>query len=166
MTKANVDNVVRRYYDYKAPINPVYSETINNLINAGLYTSALESSKAVDPETAGNILQYNNGKDTPKKAVALEVIVDSITKGLLVGLRDGLTGSVDSAVNIDFKNTSKNTNLDNVDNIHSAIITLANEIQLIRTTLASLIVEPAYTTALKTINTPTITSDDLTKHKL
>lgn len=166
MAEANVDVVVDRYYDQKEPINPVYREAISNLITAGLYTNALESSKAVDPKTDGNVLQYKNGNNTPKSAVPLEVIVDAITKGLLVGLRDGLTGSVDSAVNISFENTSKNINLDSIDNVHSAIITLANEIALMRTALSAFIVEPAYTSSLKTINDPVIAKDDLTKHKL
>lgn len=158
--------VVERFYDKATPINPVYSDCIENLINSGIYSENLINGEAVNQENEGHILQYKNGVGTLSAAVPIEVIVDSITKSILVGLRDGLAGSVDSAVNINFKNTSENLNMDNATNVHAAIISLANEVALIRTTLSSLLVEPAYSTALAGMTNATIIKDDLTKHKL
>lgn len=162
----NGEFVVKRFYDSTPPINPVYSDCIENLIDSGIYSENLVNGEAVNKENEGHILQYKNGNGTLSAAVPLEAIVDSITKAILVGLRDGLHGSVDSAVNISFTNTSENLNLKNVNNVHSAIITLANEIALIRTTLSSLLVEPAYTTSLTVMTAGQIVKDDLTKHKL
>jgi hypothetical protein len=107
----NGEYVVGRFYDLKPPINPVYSDCIENLIDSGIYSDQLVNGEAVNKRNEGHILQYKNGSGTLSAAVPLEVIVDSITKAILVGLRDGLDGSVDSAVNINFENTSKNPNL-------------------------------------------------------
>lgn len=156
-------SAVSRYYG-PTPTNPVYSDGIKNLIDSGLYTSALAYGDAVNPAIPGNILQYENGLGAPKSAVPLEVLVDSITKAILSNLKDGFVGSVDSAVNINFKNTSTNTNL-NVDNIHSAIVRLGNEVALLRTTLASLLGEPAFSSTLATTNQTTLV-DDKTKYNL
>lgn len=158
--------VVNRFYDSKQPVNPVYSDCIENLIDSGIYSENLVNGDAVNPKYDGNILQYKNGNGTLKSAVPLEVIVDSITKSILVGLRDGLDGSIDSAVNISFTNTSENLNLNKANNVHSAIVSLANELALIRTTLSSLLVEPTYSTALAGMTDGIIAKDDLTKHKL
>jgi hypothetical protein len=158
--------VVDRFYDLKAPINPVYSDCIENLIDSGIYSEYLVNGDAVNHKIDGNILQYKNGNGTLSAAVPLESIVDAITKSILVGLRDGLVGSVDSAVNISFENTSDNLNLSKANNVHSAIISLANELALIRTTLSSLLVEPAYSSSLAAMTDAQIIKDDLTKHKL
>ncbi len=164
----NGEYVVGRFYDFKKtpPINPVYSDCIENLIDSGIYSEQLVNGEAVKKRNEGHILQYKNGFGTLSAAVPLEVIVDSITKSILVGLRDGLNGSVDSAVNISFENTSENPNLSNANNVHSAIISLANELALIRTTLSSLLVEPAYSSTLASMTNAQIIKDDLTKHKL
>lgn len=160
---ANLQTVVTRYYG-AAPKNPVYSDCIENLIEAGLYSEMLEDGDAVNPAIPGNILQYENGLGIPKSAVPLEVLVDSITKAILSNLKDGFSGSIDSAVNINFKNTSTNPNL-NVDNVHSAIVRLGNEVALLRTTLTSLLGEPGFSSTLSTANLTTLV-DDKTKYNL
>jgi len=160
----DVKKVVARYYG-ATPTNPVYADAISNLVDSGLYTSALSTSDAVNPTVPGNILQYKNGLEVPNSAVPIEVIVDSITKSVLTNLRDGFSGSVDSAVNVNFQNTSTNTNLNGVDNVHSAIVRLANEIALLRTTLSSLIGEPAFSSGLATTNSKTEIEDE-TKFRL
>jgi hypothetical protein len=158
------ERVVRRFAG-PSPINPVYKSCIENLVSSGLYTSALDYGDAVNPSNEHNILQYKNGLGVPKSAVPLEVLVDSITKAILTNIRDGLAGSVDSAVNINFENTSVDKNLDTINNLHSAIVCLANEIATIRTTLAALLPEPAFSTAVTKANA-VILVDDATKHKL
>lgn len=160
---ANLTNVVTRYYG-PTPKNPVYSDCIENLIESGLYSEMLETGDAVNPTIPGNILQYENGLGISKSAIPIEVLVDAITKSILSNLKDGFSGSIDSAVNINFQNTSTNTNL-NVDNVHSAIVRLANEVSLLRAALSSILVEPQFSTGLNAINLKT-EIEDKTKYNL
>lgn len=159
----NVDDVVTRYYG-PIPLNPVYKEVITNLVDSGLYTSALATGPAVNPAFDGNILQYTNGLNVPNAAVPLEVLVDAVTKAVLKGYRDGFAGSIDSAVNINFTNTSLNPNLVDSDNLHNAVVKLANEVNLLRTALESL-VGPQFLTAMQPLN-KAADLEDLTKIKI
>lgn len=111
------------------PNNPVYKDIITNFVNSELYTSALDVGPAVTPSVKGNILTCKNGAGVPNSAIALEVIADGISSAILKQLRDGLNGSVDTALNIDLETkTSTNTVINTEDNVHSALIKLSNEV--------------------------------------
>lgn len=133
MAKANLNRVVTRY----SPKNPVYSDIINNFIEAGLYTDDLDNGPAVDTNNTGHILTYKNGSGKENSAVPLEVLTDGISKGILKQLRDGLNESVDTALNLNYSpKTSSNLYFKDVDNIHSAITRLSNEVAELHKALA------------------------------
>lgn len=133
----NVDSVVERYNAK----NPVYGDIIKNLVSSGLYSDFLApGSKAVDSTVEGNILQYKNGASVENTAVALEVLADGISKAILKQLRDGFAGSFDSAINVNLSASDcVNASISADNNVHAALIKLANEVSILHTTVATVL---------------------------
>lgn len=137
---SNGDLVDTRYWGLGTNKNPIFKAAVDALIDAKLYTSAL-----YDPtsEALIHIQSYTNGNGTTSAAVALDVIVDAVTRAVLKGLRDGFTQDdipKDAATNINFSSTigAGTLNIPACKNVREAIDTLAIEVTAIKTMLSTL----------------------------
>lgn len=135
MTDAEI--VYNRYWGVLPNANPIFKEVIQGLIDAKLYTSALSSPASL---ALPSIMEYTNGSDIPKSAVALDVIVDVITRTILKSLQSGYSDVLapkikhDAGSNISFTGANSTTavNLSTCDNVTQAINLLGQEIQSIK----------------------------------
>ncbi len=117
--------------------NPVFSDIIQGLMDAGLYTSYLSDPNSPALTGDGSILSYANGNGNEKSAVALDVIVDVISRSILKNLKNGFDGTANTAANINFTTVVPNlsVNINSCTNVSEALVLLANEIAAIKVTL-------------------------------
>lgn len=128
--------VTVRYYPSIVK-NPAFATAIEKMINSGLYSENLISGPAVlTPVTEGGILKYKNGNEVPNSAIALDVIADSISKGVLIWLRDG--GESDPAKNIAITPKTFLTVVNSQDNVKDVITKMADEIYNLKKTITIL----------------------------
>lgn len=141
MTDAEI--VYNRYWGALPDANPIFKEVIQGLIDAKLYTSALSSPASL---ALPSIMEYTNGANIPKSAVALDVIVDVITRSILKSLKTGYTDVLipnlkhDAGSNISFAGSKDITsvNLLDCDNVTQAINLLGQEIQALKIQLQAI----------------------------
>ena len=154
MTTVNVDLVNTNYGNSLNYNNPIFKDIISNLISSGLFNDNLaigsDARLGVLNENTGNlegsIQTFNNLNDTQNTAIALEVIVDSISRAILKAYQEGFDQALksDGASNIGYSETSSETNanvglsLNTATNVHEALNILAREIVVIKSSLASL----------------------------
>jgi hypothetical protein len=151
MTDAEI--VYNRYWGVLPNANPIFKEVIQGLIDAKLYTSALSSPASL---ALPSIMEYTNGSDIPKSAVALDVIVDVITRTILKSLQSGYsdvlapTIKYDAGSNISFASTVPiiSVNLSTCDNVTQAINLLGQEIQALKIQLQATTAGAFQSTAL------------------
>jgi hypothetical protein len=101
-------------------------------------------------------MEYTNGSDIPKSAVALDVIVDVITRTILKSLQSGYsdvlapTIKYDAGSNISFASTVPiiSVNLSTCDNVTQAINLLGQEIQALKIQLQATTAGAFQSTAL------------------
>ena len=94
----------------------------------------------------GGIQTFNNLNDTANTAIALEVIVDCISRAILKGYQEGFDQALksDGASNIGYieskseKIANSGLVLNTATNVHEALNILAREIVVIKSSLASL----------------------------
>lgn len=134
-------NAINTYYGNSGNIpNPIFKDVIQKLIDSKLYSSNLDPS-ILNNESRKYLEQYINvvGQE---KAVPLEVLVDIITRSVLVGYNSGFTqaiNKIDGATGIGFLTTPlelnniQQTSLSTCINVHEALILLATEITAIKT---------------------------------
>ena len=149
----DVEYVYNRYWATLPNANPIFKDVIQGLVDAGLYTSAL--SNPLSPALA-TIMEYNNGVGVPKQAVALDVMVDIITRTILKSLQSGYTDQInplikhDAGSNISFTGSKAITsvNLSTCDNVTQAINLLGQEIQALKIQLQATTAGAFQSTAL------------------
>lgn len=125
--------VTSRYYPTVVK-NPAFAAAIEYMVQSGLYSENLISGPAVlTPVADGGILKYENGDSTPNAAVALDVLADSISKGVLVWLRDG--GTSDPAKNIFISPTTFIDSVNRQDNVKDVITKMSDEIYNLKQTI-------------------------------
>jgi hypothetical protein len=140
----NANSVNARYGNAGNLINPVLENTINSLIALKLYGENLmvEAAPGLSKEEQAkvdNLLTFKSpaGEDV----VALDVLVDCITRNILKSLQNGFTQnglSKDAATNINISlPTLPNLNTGLVDNVHDAIWILCQEIATIKSAMNS-----------------------------
>ena len=124
--------------------NPIFKQAISLLIDSGLYSDYL------DPENLNNVgreslAKYNNVSGN-KNAIPLEVLVDMISRAIMIGYRDGFSQAglpIDGASGIGFTplEATAFTNLDIIQttNVHEAIILLAGEINAIKMAIQAVV---------------------------
>lgn len=131
---SNASNVNKRYFPTVVK-NPIFEGIISDLITAGLYTSALYVSSSPAFKSIGT---YKNGDHESNSAVPLDVIIDTITRNVLKGLRDGFNGK-DAASNISLDSNVGTGVIDipGCDNVHAAIELLTLELMAVKTALST-----------------------------
>lgn len=131
---SEADKVNKRYFPTIVK-NPIFKNVIADLVTAGLYTSALHEVTAPAFKSIGT---YKNGDHAPNSAVPLDVIIDTITRNVLKGLRDGFNGK-DAASNISLDSNIGTGVIDipGCDNVHAAIEMITIELMAIKTALSS-----------------------------
>lgn len=134
------ETVTQRYWPTLIQ-NPVFQDIIGGLIDSKLYTSALYSPDSPALRGDGSILSYTNGDGVPKQAVALDVIVDVISRAILKNLQNGFDSTANTAANINYTYIGApniSVNLAACANVSEAINLLGAELQIIKTTLQGL----------------------------
>lgn len=135
--------------------NPVFLQALSILEKSGLLSSDLLPGSPARPyPLQGGIDTFKNPSGGP--AIALEVIVDAVSRAILKGYQDGFSQGVgaasiksDGASNINFKIEDENVLTEDltkiftsdgnvVENVHEAIVKLGLEIAQIKTGLQSL----------------------------
>lgn len=140
----NANTINSRYGNTGNLINPILENTINSLIKLKLYSENLmveagPGLSQLEQAKVDNLLTFKSpaGEDV----VALDVLVDCITRNILKSLQNGFAQNgieKDAATNINISLpflTNINTSL--VDNVHDAIWILCQEIATIKTAMNS-----------------------------
>lgn len=128
--------VTARYYPTVVK-NPAFAAAIEYMVNSGLYSENLISGPAVlTPVADGGILKYTNGNSVEHAAVALDVLTDAISKGVLIWLRDG--GTSDPAKNISMTPLTFLNSVNSQDNVKDVITKMADEIYNLKQTITIL----------------------------
>ena len=116
MTTVNLELVNSNFGNSLNYNNPVFKEIISNLISSGLFNDNLAIGSQARIPGDSSIQIYNNLADSPEnvnRAIALEVIVDSISRAILKGYQEGFvqgaSTTFDGASNIGYKASSKET---------------------------------------------------------
>lgn len=135
-------NVLNKY-------NPIFTDMIDKLETAGIYTSALGDRTVANPAYQ-YVATYKNAAGTIG-AVALDVICDAISRAILEGYRDGFSQGIltkDGASNVSFgldpvdATLCVGTNLSSVKDVNKALVALAAEITTLKTALGSVLANP------------------------
>lgn len=156
------ETVTSRYWPTLVQ-NPVFKDIIGGLIDAGLYTSALYSPASPALTGAGSIMTYSNGEGWNNSAVALDVIVDIISRSILKNLENGFDGTANTAANINYTGVTPNVsvNLASCTNVSEAINLIGLELAAIKISLQGLtqgafqsaaLIAPIPTTPIEKIN--------------
>lgn len=114
--------------------NRSFAGVIETLIDKGLYSEALQDSTS---EAFKSIGIYKNAHGIANKAVALDVIIDSITRGVLESLKTA-SAAQDGASNIGINcvtNTDAIVNLSTCSSVYEAIYVLATELAAVKIAL-------------------------------
>lgn len=154
MTIPNAEFVNTNYGNSLNYNNPIFKNIISNLISSGLFGENLANGSdarlgILNPETntlEGGIQTYTNVNGDPSTAIALEVIVDCISRAIIKGYQEGFSQVIpsDGSSNINFKEDvlempfTIGLDLQSSKNVHEAILVLAREISQIKIALASL----------------------------
>lgn len=143
-------------------VNPIFKDIVDNLETGGIYTSALGIRTSANPAYE-YVVTFKNANNVSNKAVALDVISDSISRAVLKGYRDGFTQGLiarDAASNINFSLIDPTdialcvgTPLGMATDVNKALVALAAEITMLKTSLGTLMSNPQFgLTPLATIN--------------
>jgi hypothetical protein len=125
--------------------NPVFQQALEILESSGLLSEHLSTTSLARKPGDGSIAIYNNAAKVPN-AIALEVIVDAISRGIMLGYQQGFAQAIpsDGASNINFETTPlENATLLKLalgtsTNVHEAIVQIAQEINAIKVGLQGL----------------------------
>lgn len=126
--------------------NPVFLQALQILESSGLLNENLVLGSPA--RTTGGIQIYDSPSGVPKSSVALETIVDAISRAILIGFQQGFSQGVlqnDGASLVKFEVNPLTespglllTGLPATSNVHESLVLLGQEINAIKTTLASL----------------------------
>lgn len=142
MTNSNTVNT--RYGNVGNLINPILESTINSMIKLKLYGENLMIEKGIglsqkEQAMVDNLLVFKSpaGEDV----VALDVLVDCITRNILKSLQSGYIQNgikKDTATNLNISlPTLTNINTLSMTNVHDAIWILCQELATIKTAMNS-----------------------------
>jgi hypothetical protein len=142
MSDANTINA--RYGNGGNLINPILESTINSMIKLNLYGENLMVEKGIglsqeEQAKVDNLLVFKSpaGEDV----VALDVLVDCITRNILKSLQSGFNQNgikKDTATNLNISlPTLTNINTLSMTNVHDAIWILCQELATIKTAMNS-----------------------------
>jgi len=144
----NASDINTRFDNAGNKHNPVFEDIISDLIDAGLYTSALEfkttgpttEDKEIDKIKKDTVFNFKN-PDGEVGSVSIDVLVHAISVNVLKGLRDGFTQigiPKDGASNISYianpneTTAVSNIALEGIKDVNQAIYVLAQEISLLK----------------------------------
>jgi hypothetical protein len=116
--------------------NKAFGPAIQTLIDKKLYTEPLSNESS---DAFKSIGIYENANGTPNKAVALDVIVDSVTRSVFEQLKTS-TPILDGSSNIGFSytgTTDLNVALNSCSTVLEAIVLLATELSVMKIALQS-----------------------------
>jgi hypothetical protein len=130
--------------------NPVFLQALQILESSGLLNEnlAIGSPARKLDVASGGIQEYSSPNGTPTASVALETIVDAISRAVLIGFQQGFSQGVlqsDGCANISFVVNPatellllNQVGLPATTNVHEALIVLGQELNLIKNGLSSL----------------------------